>query len=218
MSTSELQSQIERWCREQGQWDVSPQQPDSSTDFLFTLRDRGPATLALELRKGKGQGHLGVQLQLTVPMTAVSWEAARGQGQPAFTLALMVERLVEGRAGLVRGETEAQDSAYVVRFLSTVYLDGLGMHAFLSALEELRKTKCAFDRSLEDIRHQREMMDDLLASIDQASAKSEQIMQENGQKLVVRAPAPAERRCPQCQAVAPSTARFCKFDGTPIGR
>ena len=92
------------------------------------------------------------------------------------------------------------------------------MHVFLSAMDELRKTKCVLDRSLEDTRQQREMMDSLQFSIDQAAAKSDQMMQEHGQKPAVPPPAPAERRCPRCTAVAPAGAKFCKFDGTPIGR
>lgn len=226
MNMEEVKQRIIAWTSEEDDLDLLDEKKEGNGGFSWTLRTRAYASFTFDIQKEKGREQLALRHSLKVPRTALHWETQSVAGLQRTFFADVLERLIEGRAALLRGEIVPQAEAYLVTISYTVYLDGLSKHVFLSAVDELAKTGHMIDRMLQDTQQQEDIISQLQEQVAQADSESKRVLEEIEKTSAApllpttdgsaepSAPSAnlspsAERRCARCGHMAPHGKNFC---------
>jgi hypothetical protein len=230
MNIEEVKQRLIVWTSEEDDLDLLDEKKEGDGGFVLTLRTGAYASLTFDIKKSKGREQLALRHSRKVPKTALHWETQSIAGlQPTF-FADVLERLIEGRAALLRGEIVPQAEAYLVTISYTIYLDGLSKHVFLSAVDELAKTSHMIDRMLQDTRQQEDIISQLQDEVAQADSESKRMLEKiektSAAPLVPMTGGSAEplshssgvstRKCSRCGESLPAGARFCAKCGKDV--
>ena len=202
---------LQSWGGSEDAFDVTQAQGDGPNSWRAELRARGQAGFVLTMRKAENSVCVLVSHNLAIPPEMVRIIA--GNKEMEKMMGGTVTAAEEMRIGTLTCRLAASGPGAGVEIQAVIYEDGFSRHAVNAIVLETTRARGFLTARFDNILEFSRLQADFQGVAERVKRRLEQVP-----SAVLQTTPPPERRCLKCHAVAPPGAKFCKFDGTPIGR